>query len=174
MKVLSYLMDDNQRPKGFTGDVISKGSKYLSDIFNRDYWKRIWVIQEIAVAKKAFLHCGPFSAEIPSGGCLERMAQYFQGLDDMDFTRFRYLSEKQMRELRDRRKRFLSVLKLREERLYSRVASLWELVWQFRHWESRDPRDMVFALLGLVSESDAAENNPDYGLTLKQVKNRLL
>jgi hypothetical protein len=106
----------------------------MSDLFNRNYWKRIWVVQEIAVAKRVFLHCGPFSAEIPSSGCFERMAQYFQGLDDMDSSQFHYyLTLKQMRELRDRRKRFLSILKLREERLLSRVASLWELVWQFRH-----------------------------------------
>jgi hypothetical protein len=26
LKVLSYLMNDNQRPEGFTGDVISKGA----------------------------------------------------------------------------------------------------------------------------------------------------
>jgi hypothetical protein len=166
LNLLSDLMTNGQRFENIDDSGNNKCmlmQQCFRDIVYRNYWQRIWVVQEVALAKIMRLVCGPFSTEIPASGCLERTTRNLQRLEKL----YGWDSGFSM-------SRLLSILKLREERLVSRTLSLWELVWQFRYCKSHDPRDMVFALLGLVSDSETVENNADYTLTMSQVRNRLL
>jgi Heterokaryon incompatibility protein (HET) len=162
LKTLKELMT---RDDCFEDDRLSYMQRCLGDILNRDYWERIWVIQEIVIAKRAFLLCGPFLAEIPTSGCLNRTirnSQRFQKMQLLDWDIDRVSCT-----------RFLRILHLQEDRRFSQTISSWELVWQFRHCKSHDPR-VVFALLGLASDLDVAENPADYALNIGNVKRRIV
>ena len=138
----------------------------ISDILGRDYWQRIWVVQEFALANRILIVCGPFAIEMPAGGYHERAKRNIQSLEQKA-TEASALFGPSFTKL-------LHILEIKEERRLSRASPLWELVWRFRPCKSRDPRDKVFALLGLVSDSDLLENNPDYSLDFEMVRYRFI
>jgi hypothetical protein len=161
LKLLSSFMTKDQGYK--------EGGKYtmmkacIDDILDRDYWQRIWIVQEVTVAKCVLLVCGPFSVELPTNDCYDCTVRNQQELErpiwmDSGISLIR----------------LLRILRLREDRKSFHLPSLWGLAFQFHYCRSRDPRDMVFALLGLVSDSEAEENKADYALTTEDVIYRLV
>lgn len=117
LKMLLKLMTTDECPEIFGS---SQAQECLKDILNRNYWERIWVIQEISVAKRLFLLCGLVSVEIPTTGCLNRTTRNAQRFQKME-----PLYERSVRVLFSR---FLRILQLQEDMQFSRTRLLWELV----------------------------------------------
>jgi hypothetical protein len=44
-------------PKSLTDISLPLGME-LSSLLQREYWSRVWIIQEIALARKVTIHCG--------------------------------------------------------------------------------------------------------------------
>ncbi|KAF1830322.1 HET-domain-containing protein [Decorospora gaudefroyi] len=125
--------------------------KGLELLLKRPWFSRVWILQEIANAKRASIWCGTKSvrertfALAPSlmGVNLERHCQAV--LDIMPGH-------------------------LREETWWSESRDLYNLLLKFRESEASDSRDKIYALLGISSDAqDTNSLRPDYTKDLQTV-----
>ncbi|KAI9696519.1 MAG: hypothetical protein M1820_008147 [Bogoriella megaspora] len=115
----------------------------LEALYLRKIFSRVWCIQEIAVAQKATIICGGISAPwdhlIGSLKILDTFKLFYQ-------TR-----------IADR-----GLLGLAEPRLSSTSTTLQDIIRFAWSWEATDPRDKIYALLGLASDRADSGIVPDY------------
>ncbi|OBR04091.1 Ankyrin and HET domain-containing protein [Colletotrichum higginsianum IMI 349063] len=55
------LQHDSEIVQRITGDAV--GVDGLTEVLNRPYWSRMWMFQEITLARRAIVHCGIFTAD---------------------------------------------------------------------------------------------------------------
>jgi hypothetical protein len=122
------------------------------DLMKRPWWKRMWVIQEIALAKRAFVLCGQdiLVFEKLAMGCdmaFHNDLHIFYGDEDGFLT---YWNLKHQQNYRQK--------KTRGEPLH-----LHELLVNNVSCSATDPRDIVFSLMGLATDIEDAEDLiPEY------------
>ncbi|OJD13128.1 hypothetical protein ACJ73_09241, partial [Blastomyces percursus] len=108
----------------------------IIDVFTRPYFKRTWIIQEIIVSKAASVLCGGWTVDWTS---------FHRAANHIVQDEFRASREPQPSSL------FLIALIRRIERRFEkRGLRLRTLLRHFRASKALDPRDKVFALLGLM------------------------
>jgi hypothetical protein len=155
-------------------------------VFQRSYWYRTWIIQEVFSAKQLFIQCGPlvvtwdslvalhtllineyYGVKFPSG-------QIWESMDDLHFWVHRGpISRRRLGRYISSGERFLDLSRLRESRLRSpentERRKLHKLL--FENWDAvaSDPCDKVFAILGLASDSNNYGIVVDYSLTVSEV-----
>ncbi len=149
-EVIQWLInesDDTSQSAAWTG---------LQDLFERPYWSRIWILQEIAVSRRIVLHCGLrhigwydlylFTIcvahlttprfDMPINGILHEF--YDANLWDFEEVRRNQGENKRSNEC------------------------LYDILSNFTHYFSAsDPRDKIYALLGLTGKY-----NMKYGIKL--------
>jgi hypothetical protein len=130
--------------------------RIFGDFFNLDYWTRVWVIQELAsgsevkvifeeveISWDSILHAVSFledhSKEVP-GSC-----QSYQNVAQLHQFRSRFLSNTQA------------------------PITLYEALQWSHYAQATDPRDKVYALLGLTSDGHRIIPLPNYQQPLEQV-----
>jgi hypothetical protein len=154
--------------------------------FERSYWYRTWIIQEIFSAKRLYIQCGPVvitwkslevlhkllideyhGAKLPSGQVLESM-------DDLHpWIRGGAITRRQLELCINSGERFLDLSRVRKSSSKSleneERRQLHRLL--FENWDAvaTDPLDKVFALLGLASDIDKYDLVVDYDLTVNEV-----
>ncbi|KAK0706968.1 hypothetical protein B0T26DRAFT_790522 [Lasiosphaeria miniovina] len=111
----------------------------MNDRLKRPYFFRAWIIQEIAAAKVAIVTQGASSHVWP--------------IYDKDTAT----------------DTFLPWIKHFESRAYKTSDDLWQLVIDSWTSQARDPRDKVFALLGVISGAAADSLLAEYFLSMEQV-----
>lgn len=117
------------------------------EILRRPWWTRMWVVQELLLARHAILYVGPDYTAWP------KSSPAFFDLD-----------------------RGITYLRQFEELLTPNgpKPSILQVFTLLQKFQCTDPRDRVFAILSLVNSTDAAANVADYTLTLRQVQERLV
>ncbi|KAH9203959.1 heterokaryon incompatibility protein-domain-containing protein [Leptodontidium sp. 2 PMI_412] len=133
----------------------------LVALFRRQYWWRIWVIQEISSSRKATVFCG--DDEI-SWTELDRVCDLLREASDELQSLF-YKHPSYIRTLTFGGPRGLQLSR------FSRnisVPPLLELLLSHKSKKSTDPKDKVYALIG-VSESDDAFGIIDYSHSVREV-----
>ncbi|EEH21882.2 hypothetical protein PABG_04098 [Paracoccidioides brasiliensis Pb03] len=116
----------------------------IIDVFTRPYFRRTWIIQEIIVSSEATVICGSYDVDWTS---------FHRAANHLVQDEFRASREPQPSTL------FLIALIRRIERRFERGdLRLRTLLRHFRASKALDPRDKVFALLGLVSH-DCSSNS---------------
>jgi hypothetical protein len=133
----------------------------LWDFQSRRWWGRIWVVQEVAYAKSAILICG------------EQTANYSDFFDSYEAMR-KYLDIPEIKVIWD--KMDASREHLRTVRLSRRLFELnkelfinYLILQRARHLQASDPRDKIFAIIGLVEGFTAMLPLPDYSQNQTQV-----
>ncbi|KAM7184773.1 Heterokaryon incompatibility protein (HET) domain containing protein [Naviculisporaceae sp. PSN 640] len=141
----------------------------LQLFFDRPWFKRVWTVQEVAVARKAVLFCG--DEEIPwdemvSGleiGISSRLLTSKRALnpDSLDFFDPAHAAQLRHTQVLQDSPKYSG---------YNLDSLLSYLLW-FRPREATNPLDKVFALLGLIDKHDiiAASIVPDYKLTAESL-----
>ncbi|RYC65579.1 hypothetical protein CHU98_g634 [Xylaria longipes] len=122
-------------------------NKALSDLFHRRYFNRVWVIQEIVSAPYAQVNCGSRSVDwrlLVDSTATPTALNWIRGFRDGIGTG-------------------------RPTRAYNGPSGLLKLLRDTADSESSDPRDKIFALLGLVRGLDLEGITADYDLTYEQV-----
>jgi hypothetical protein len=124
----------------------------MVDITSRCWWFRLWVVQEILLARRAYLCIGNARVLWPR----------------------HHPSPQQSPVVAAASSAVWSLIKL-QERLAPQHPrpSLLEVFTLTHDRDSTDPRDRVFAILGLVDPRDVTANAADYSLSLAQVQGRL-
>ncbi|KAF2196611.1 hypothetical protein GQ43DRAFT_426245 [Delitschia confertaspora ATCC 74209] len=133
--------------------------KGISAIVDSSWWQRTWVIQETVLPRKATVYLGHVSA--PWTMLAEGAATYVRELatsrsDDRD-------------PLVVLTKAILDLESVRIARIEEVRLPLLSMLRRFRIKKSSDPRDKVFALLGLAREHIQASVRPDYSLSEDEV-----
>ncbi|KAF7877307.1 hypothetical protein EAF04_000990 [Stromatinia cepivora] len=134
----------------------------LISLFRRQYWWRIWVIQEVACAKEAVVFCGDESIPLIelSNTCdiLKREEHLLLSI---------YLkSPSFVRTLTTGGPKGLQVSRYQAPDAVE--PPLFELLLSHKSKKSSDPRDKVYALIG-ISDSRKSFGRFDYSLSVRQV-----
>jgi len=119
--------------------------KTCGRFFARPYWSRIWIIQEIAVGAKIFVQCGQRVTPWPD---IRRLLPYYQDL--VDFEEYRRMSRNSFH-----------------------LKTLLQVLYDTRNSSATDPKDKIYALLGLTNDGPIIVGLPRYNVAaeimLKQV-----
>lgn len=130
----------------------------LDELGTRDWWQRIWVIQEITVSRNAVVYCaGKYGTHTIPWALFCTMVKKCPLLPE----RFR-------REVDD-----LWDLSIRLRHNGAVEGNLPSLARKFRNRRSTDPRDMLFALVGLIGSTQPALLVPDYSKDMSSVRREL-
>lgn len=130
----------------------------------RDYWSRMWVVQEFAVAKELYIMC---EKDVVSYEMFNRMIFAYNGRNGF------LVMPSMLMELRERYSmqksyRFLELKQLtsawtnqgKDETALARIGSL---------FKSSDILDQIYGLLGLTSDADIFVPEPDYDISANQL-----
>ncbi|KAL2070949.1 hypothetical protein VTL71DRAFT_13975 [Oculimacula yallundae] len=141
----------------------------LHHLLCRDYWKRMWVCQELTVAKCGNLHCGKDVTNLKS---LDETQRVFYAMGERDGYENNYLFD----------------LFPDESSTISRL--LWSGLANFRQWQqaydsqslsffqcllynndrkATDPKDMVYGLAALANATSKYSINIDYSRSVNQI-----
>jgi len=144
-------------------------------IFRRSYWHRTWIIQEIYFARKISVQCG--HKVISWKDLVEFLTFLTDEWDSMDKYHpwWGLISRDAMARAISYAMRFniLNILRKSRprarrggERQNGRLAHL-----LFNHWDAlaTNPRDKIFAIIGLASDSHLYSIDIDYRLSVSQV-----
>jgi hypothetical protein len=124
----------------------------LVNFLERPYWKRVWIIQELALAKHTTIHCGRRQI---SWSQLASVLQHLSSTEDPISIRAIANANNLIQFHRDASK--IKPLRLLEALRRSSEA------------QSTEPRDKVFALLGLVYDNALYLPVPNYRQTEKEI-----
>ncbi|KAI1125016.1 heterokaryon incompatibility protein-domain-containing protein [Nemania abortiva] len=176
-ELLQDIVITENNPKEITSLLLSptrqRAVEAVARLFQRDYWQRLWVVQEVFNAKAIKVYCGD-SAGLP-WGVYKRAARIFQRHKrDLDFhfsaSRRRYssvhgslnyshaLAYEGPNSLLD----LDSVYGLGE-------ASLLNVLRGCRRKLTSEPRDRVFGILGVLPTVVRQEFPVDYNLSVKEI-----
>jgi hypothetical protein len=125
----------------------------LIQLLSRPYWTRIWIIQELAAASSIIILCGHYkiSWEIFSND------SYTKSVAAADETASDELET-----------RFQKICQFRTDKLNREPISLLEALYRSQSALSTDPRDKLYALLGLVFDGDHFIPEPNYNLSKEE------
>ena len=138
----------------------------MEDLSNRPYWTRSWTIQEYMLARDIHIYCSNSRVE---GLFFQELLSQAAGID------LRSVQDDDLAAKRDviRKWPALSMNVGRHiDRMPELYQPLYDLLIRHANAQSKDPRDRVFAMLGLVPREEKVflmKSFPDYSLSMEQV-----
>jgi hypothetical protein len=148
--------------------------KALLSLFKKDYWSRVWIIQEIAVAKNLKIACGSMSCNWEVAVAAQNAWMNFRTVTNTreqqetidlmdDFTQFERTGFSLTLIPRNTGPIPLSIN--RDNVSLARISSLVGLLQENWSALATDPRDKIFALLGLATDCQTPVLSADYSLS---------
>ncbi|KAK4634123.1 hypothetical protein CLAFUW4_01196 [Fulvia fulva] len=148
-----------------SGQDMARMLRCLEDLLDVPWFSRTWTVQEVVRAVDATVMRGPISLPWRTlvTACLNWVRHFDScchscifGLTIHDFDQLQRL--------------FVQVIKLHHAKLQQRQdQALHEILIDFQAKEATDPRDKIYGLLSLQSESRRVNLNPDYTLSVREV-----
>ncbi|KAF2100718.1 HET-domain-containing protein [Rhizodiscina lignyota] len=136
--------------------------KALDNLLARPWWSRTWIVQEVWHSSNCLLQCGRSTLKWKT---FEKAMDYQEGWDDMGNM---IKQTKRWKHWPLLKRRYGLAIHLSQKRLLG--AKLSDLLWNMWDREATDPRDKVFAVLGLVGHgSREVLPLPDYSKSVQQV-----
>lgn len=135
------------------GNFESRRLEGLQQLLRRAWFRRVWIIQEVAVANRAMIRCGWKSVPTRIFTLLPQLME--QAVDPHVQAVLDVMP---------------GPLRRKGDSWWNRDRHLMSLLRKFRKSESTDPHDFVYALLGISSDfSDSTVVSPDYQLPLVEM-----
>lgn len=143
----------------------------LQDILGRQYFQRLWVVQEAALAGHITMHVGrlaiAWSRQARTRRFLARvkmaeLSPSWQHSDDLSRVDFRPVRELLEQSLAAEARRHGTV----------EVPSLLDVVHSIRHRQVADPRDRIYGVMSLVTPAEVSGLVPDYSLSWEETYRR--
>ncbi|KAI1737006.1 hypothetical protein F4680DRAFT_429910 [Xylaria scruposa] len=123
-------------------DIVALQEWGLQELLMRPWFRRVWVLQEVASARRASLYCGRNSIPVP-------IFVTSTSLLDVD--------------LDGHSKAVLQLMPTYSRKAPRKNGALYQILVDFRMSEASEPRDKIFALLGLCADPYVWEAVvPDY------------
>ncbi|KAM7221187.1 Heterokaryon incompatibility protein (HET) domain containing protein [Rhypophila decipiens] len=146
--------------KGNVEEEFSLGE--VRELLSRPWWRRIWAVQEAVVASKIVLMCGDETVPWES---IEKFHQYsvksrmMQSFGHPIQARYLDLVEG-YQDIYDYREKWQAL---------PSEASILDLLYRFRRHDCEDPRDRIFAFLGMAPAAVDMGILPDYESSVTEV-----
>jgi heterokaryon incompatibility protein (HET) len=137
-----------------------RGNGEVRELLDRPWWRRVWIVQEAVLAKTLILMCGPETAS------WESVKKVTKGTTFRGYTVFGVRSHPFLTEFPDAS--YEEISRLREERS-GRHHRICELLYDYRTFNCTDPRDRIYAFLGLASDAENLKIKPDYTIPLQEL-----
>ncbi|KAI4267787.1 MAG: hypothetical protein L6R38_008099 [Xanthoria sp. 2 TBL-2021] len=145
-------------------DISNTAWQALGRLFRRSWYKRSWILQEVSASENGIVVCGPQSVPWTTFCFAAAYISYRAGrepgpslLKDSGYEALYPLC-------------FFLFIRTISEDSRRRETGLLRLLTQFRHCEATDPRDKVYALLGIASDMpDDADLKPNYAKSVAEV-----
>lgn len=129
--------------------------QFVVALFNRDWFRRAWIIQEVVAAPTVSIVCGSWMIDWNDLFFAMHLIDHeLQPTKHIDSTSW---------------KPFLALAEHREWEARQGRWSLFLLLEAFRHVHSSLKRDRFFSLLGLANDGHLEEFEPDYGCPFKDI-----
>jgi hypothetical protein len=180
LQILKYLASSQQpsaRPpwKSLPPELAQRG---LQDILDREWFRRIWVVQEAALSQIATITCGPHTFSWNSNDCTAvrrfmRMIKFAElsptwkqaGLEQINFGPLMELLDLQIGLQLDRE----------HGTTHRQASDILDIAYEMRHRSSTDPRDKIFALAGIGCNMMTGGDNLrlDYEMSVEQAYEHL-
>lgn len=141
------LLEENLHIPDRSLQDTTRVKKKSLDVLSRQWWTRMWVMQELLLARHALLCVGRDRVPWPKTAFTFLRPEF--GLANL--SRIQRLMLKR-----------------------SGTLSILQMFMLLQDCACTDPRDRIFAILGLVDPLDAASNFADYSLSLQEVQTRLV
>lgn len=126
-------------------------------LVNNPWWSRSWVIQEVAMSREIVFQCGHVLASWDGVySTVEHTSTHFVRGSFPLILKVLMMSPKS--------KNVTNRLKVPEQQM-----ELLDLLERFRYCEATDPRDKIYALLGLASDVQPDEITIDYTMPVQQL-----
>jgi len=172
---LKKLEIEDWLPKTFQSSDRSKSLKAFYDLATRDYWKRVWIIQEIFSASNVIVRCG--------FRCMRWSNFIFLFFSIMNQPQLPTQVVPSMDKLVEQSSNIglltkiiqscyipASIEKWREKSKAGEVPPLEVLLFSYRNSLSTDPKDKVFAIVGMAGQyDDQRALKIDYSMSKRQV-----
>jgi hypothetical protein len=149
--------------------------KSIEAFFNRQYWKRVWIVQELVCAKDAVVLCGnsvvPFSAILNFHQSMNKVGEACHWPNVARDITLRIVPSPYIAQI-DTWKKFRDrSIETSQSSSPEELNTLAGLLYDSPLREATDPRDRIYALLGIMD--DINNNNAcipvDYNLTVEQL-----
>jgi len=138
----------------------------MEDLANRPYWTRSWTIQEYMLAREIHVYCSNSRVE---GQFFQELLAQAAGIDLLSINDQDLAAQSDL----IRKWPALPITFGRHvDRMPQLYQPLYDLLLRHGNAQSKDPRDKVFALLGLVPREEQCfllKSFPNYGLSMEQV-----
>jgi hypothetical protein len=141
----------------------------LAKVFWRPYWSRMWIVQELTVAKELVFHCGP---KYVTGQVLSEAQNILHRIDSVDGFPENLLwsclpHDPNMRSAL----LHLGIEDLASWRkaLLSKDLSFFETLQYHSHRRTTDPRDMIYGLAAFANTTSKYRIEVDYNKMVEEV-----
>ncbi|KAM0519364.1 hypothetical protein ACHAPE_003535 [Trichoderma viride] len=160
-------LNSHTSTQGEDGDDLVAG---IQGLMKRQYWQRIWINQEIALAKEVTLMCGTKSV------LLDHFEATFNAVDRCNGL-YRYVNSETRNFAKGLDTNFWVNLPLETRGRFRRGTSIHlsdllytnSLPLDRPLYTASDPRDLIFGLLGVITDNDALQLRVDYQRTTAEV-----
>jgi hypothetical protein len=147
----------------------------LTELFARDYWSRVWVIQEVHFARKITAQCGEYSMPWNQMIAVQN-ALIDRFLDTLDEARQPIWAPPEfskhlwhLRHVVEFRGPKSLLFDRSESAAISRQINLFEGLMMHRLKKATDPRDKIYAMVGLTTAARDSQFVIDYKIPAEQV-----
>ena len=128
-------------------DARTSALRCFQDLLERSFWDRVWVIQEVAVASRISVWCGRYSVT------WDRFNELFEVLSD---------NSHRVTLVNQSSSGFSTLLRFRQESISRKPIHFLDALHRSNTSLSTDPRDKLYALLGLTFDGRHFIPEPNY------------
>jgi hypothetical protein len=137
----------------------------LGGVFMREYWQRIWIVQELLVAKRLVFYCGHKSIE---GTSLRAVQDIFSQDNALKEKVFENLQRNEIYHNPIFKGGMIAFDRMRQH-LRSSNPSFYTCLLHNHGRLSSDPRDMIYGLAALMNEKSNNRIKVDYNLSTREL-----
>jgi hypothetical protein len=143
-----------------TWDPERAKATHIAHLLARPWFRRIWILQEVAKARRVEVLCGHQIITF------EELSDAVTAFNRTDMTSLARLHNVEAQVLATKTIQWIN---LSQESITAGTSELFETIVLARDFQSTDPRDKLYAVLGMVSASDSFKVIPDYARSPREV-----
>jgi hypothetical protein len=147
----------------------------FSQLIERPYWKRVWIVQELVCARRILLHYGPIGIlwdpiEMINTWLIQWQNEYASA-HTRNFTKLPLIGSPYIQKISSHRELHqFHQDAARKENLDLRRGTFMNLLGEKQPTFASEPKDHIYGLLGIVEDLSKAPTIPiDYSLTTEEV-----
>jgi hypothetical protein len=160
--------DDELKLELFKHPDIGKDLEALGSLYNRNYWYRVWIVQELVLANRIWVFCGK---DMVSWNAFENARKCIcmaSAHSELVQICFRAISYYYFKIIRSRTRGPMPIVEIRS---LFRKRELGLLETASGNWPRRasDPRDFIYGILGIINVKANQAIDPDYSKSVAKV-----